>query len=247
MMRSQSIVLAMAGAASLAVLASCGSSDAEARGGSGVAAPGSTTHPVVVELFQSQGCSSCPPANAYLNVLADRSDILTLSFAVTYWDQLGWKDTFASPEFTARQRAYAAAGTGQVATPEFIVDGSAAVVGSDRRALDASIARAKAKPAGPGIALSANKVRIAAASGRQPAEVLLVRYDPQSRNVPIQAGENSGRTLPHRHIVRQLVRLGSWNGAAAEFALPRPAEAGLDTVVLVQRENGGEILSAAKI
>ncbi len=205
------------------------------------------THPVVVELFQSQGCSSCPPANAYLNILADRSDILTLSFAVTYWDQLGWKDTFGSSQYAARQRDYAKSGTGEVATPEFIVDGSTAVLGSSRRELDTAIARAKASRGGPDISFSAKGVRVAAAPGKTSADVLLVRYDPRSRDVPIQAGENNGRTLPHRHIVRQLARLGSWDGSASEYLLPKPNEAGLATVVLVQRGKGGPILSAAKL
>lgn len=96
--------------------------------------------PTVVELFESQGCSSCPPANANVNAIADRPDILALNFAVTYWDQLGWKDTFAQPAFTARQWDYAhAAGRGQVATPQVIIDGHDTVVGNDAQQLAAAI------------------------------------------------------------------------------------------------------------
>ena len=215
-----------------------------------VASTGTATpDPVVVELFQSQGCSSCPPANAYLNAIADRRDILALSFAVTYWDQLGWKDTFGSPRFTARQQDYARAGQGQVATPELIVNGSTAVVGSNRAAFDAAITKAKADAphAGPQIAADGSAVRLGEAPARASSTVWLVRYDPRSRDVPIRAGENGGRTLPHRGIVRELVKLGDWRGPAASFPLPAVREAGLATAVLVQRGSGGPIIAARKL
>src|SRR3954447_17031087 len=100
-------------------------------------------HPTVVELFQSQGCSSCPPAIANINAIASRPDILALTFAVTYCDQLGWKDTFARPEFTGRQWDYAhAAGRGQVATPQTIINGRVVTNGGDARPLVASIRQA---------------------------------------------------------------------------------------------------------
>ena len=201
--------------------------------------------PVVVELYQSQGCSSCPPANAALNAMADRADILALSFAVTYWDQLGWKDIFASPAFTARQQAYADAGRGQVATPELIVNGTTAVVGYNRAALDTAMANAVLD--GPDVSASPQGVTIAAAATSAPATVWLVRYDPRNREVPISAGENGGRTLPHRNIVRELVNLGSWTGSEISFRLPAASEAGLATAVLVQRGEGGPILSARKL
>jgi hypothetical protein len=204
-------------------------------------------NPVVVELFQSQGCSSCPPANAYLNGIADRPGILALSFAVTYWDRLGWKDTFGSARFTARQQDYAAAGQGEVATPEMIVNGRYAVVGSDARAFDTAIARAGAPTGGPDITLDGTTVRLAKADARGVATLWLVRYDPKSREVPIRAGENSGRTLPHRGIVRELVKLGAWTGPAAAFALPVSREKGLSAAILVQRGAGGPIIAARKL
>ena len=109
--------------------------------------------PVVVELFQSQGCSSCPPANAYVNAIAGRADVLALSFAVTYWDQLGWKDRFARAAYTDRQWDYAhARALPDVATPELIVNGRHGARGSDRRALDGALA-AGAKDA-PAISVS---------------------------------------------------------------------------------------------
>lgn len=208
-------------------------------------ATASSRHPVVVELFQSQGCSSCPPANATLNTLADRPDLLTLSFAVTYWDRLGWKDTFGAPEFTARQQDYASAGIGQVATPEFIVGGQQPVVGNDPRKLAAAIRSSGPYADGSAIALSPGEVRIAAGKTERPADVWLVRYDPRSRDVPIRAGENSGRKLAHRHIVRQLVRLGSWTGAAFSAKIPTAREPGLETAVFVQTGRGGRIINAA--
>ncbi len=103
-----------------------------------LAAAADAAHPTVVELFQSQGCSSCPPANANVMALSDRPDLLTLSFGVTYWDELGWKDTFASPKFTARQWDYARGlHHDNVGTPQVVVNGRADVVGQDRSQLEA--------------------------------------------------------------------------------------------------------------
>ncbi|MEO6092732.1 MAG: DUF1223 domain-containing protein [Novosphingobium sp.] len=239
------IATALLATAAFAALASCGSSEATPSR-TGVAG-GPSANPVVVELFQSQGCSSCPPANADLNAIADRSDILALSFAVTYWDRLGWKDTFGSPRYTERQQDYARAGRGQVATPEFIVSGAYAVVGANRPALNSAIARAAAASRGPAISTSATGVRVAAAERNAPAAVWLVRYDPRTRQVPIRAGENGGRTLPHRNIVRELSKLGDWSGAAASFPLPAARESGLATAVFLQRGSGGPIVSARKL
>lgn len=207
----------------------------------------SPARPVVIELYQSQGCSSCPPANAMLNAVADRPDVLALSFAVTYWDRLGWKDSFGSPRFTARQQDYARAGQGEVATPEMIINGSTAIVGSDRRAFDAALANARAPSGGPDIAANDGRVRLAPAKAKGTAAVWLVRYDPRVREVPIRAGENNGRTLPHRGIVRDLVKLGSWTGPAISFALPAPKEKGLSSAILVQRGTGGPIIAARKL
>lgn len=136
--------------------------------------------PVVVELYQSQGCSSCPPANANLNAIADRPDVIPLSFAVTYWDQLGWKDTFARPQFTARQWDYAhSAGRGQVATPQMVINGGRqTIVGNNRQQLEAAIASAR-RSAGPQITLTGGRVSIGAASSAKPSTVWVVRFDPR--------------------------------------------------------------------
>jgi len=165
-------------------------------------------HPVVIELYQSQGCSSCPPAIANINAIADRPDVLALTFAVTYWDRLGWKDTFAKPAFTARQWDYARAGfLGQVATPQTIVNGRAVTNGGNRAALIQTIRQADRGVSGPAIAAANGRVTVGVGSAPRPATVWLVRYDGRTLNVPIRAGENGGRTLAHRNVVRGAVSL----------------------------------------
>lgn len=209
------------------------------------AGPGS---PVVVEIFQSQGCSSCPPANANVNAIAGAPGILALSFGVTYWDQLGWRDTFASPAYTARQWDYARhAGRPQVATPQVIVNGATAIVGNDRARLDAAIAAAGPARGGPSISVSGGRVRLSGPTRADASVAWFVRYDPGVREVPVRAGENGGRTLPHRNVVRQLVRLGDWSGGARDFAVPAAREPGLAAAVLVQRGLGGPVTAARKI
>ncbi len=202
----------------------------------------------VVELFTSQGCSSCPPANDNVRALSDRPDILALSFGVTYWDHLGWKDTFAQPAFTARQVAYARAlhHDGPF-TPQVVVDGSADGIGARKGEIEALISRTRLL-GGPIIAIQGLTVSLGAApTSRPPADVWLVRYDPRVVAVPIRAGENDGRTLPHKNVVRELVRLGAWSGQAERFQAPPPATLGLITAVLVQTPGAGPILAAAKI
>ena len=203
---------------------------------------------VVVELFQSQGCSSCPPALANLNAITDRPDVLALSYGVTYWDQLGWKDSFASPKYTARQWDYAHHyGRGEVATPQVWIDGRGSIVGSNAAQFRQSLASA---PALDGPDLRFVNAHVAVAQGRAPsggAEVWLVRYDPRTIQVAIRAGENGGRTLAHRDIVRQLVELGHWTGNAASFPIPTAPRGDLKTAVFVQLGRGGPIVSAAKL
>jgi hypothetical protein len=200
--------------------------------------------PVVVELFTSQGCSSCPPANVNLIELSKRPDVLALSFAVTYWDYLGWKDIFGKPEFTERQMVYEPTlGEQGPFTPQMVIDGRASNVGFRLSEVEKLIAAASADEE-PSIDLGAGKVRIGA--GKAPshgADVWLVRYDPAVVNVPVGRGENRGATLPHGHVVHALDRLGTWKGDVSSFAVP-PAAAGLRTAILVQEQGGGPILSA---
>ena len=208
------------------------------------AVPVPAGHLAVVELFQSQGCSDCPPAEANLNAIAGDPNVLALSYGVTYWDQLGWKDTFATPQFTERQWEYARnRGRSRVWTPQVYVDGQGDIVGSNRGQLDRLLA--KSRITGPSVAVIGASVKVGAGRAARPATVWMVRYDPRTLNVPIRAGENGGRTLPHRNIVRELARLGSWNGSAASFPLPAPRN-GLKTAILVQDGKGGAIIGAAK-
>jgi hypothetical protein len=203
-------------------------------------------HPTVVELFQSQGCSSCPPANANVLSIAGRPDVLALTWQVTYWDYLGWTDSFADKAFTARQWDYARAlGNSEVYTPQVVVNGRVDIVGDRREDLLRTIAHADRGNAGPEISfLDGGRVRIGAAMGT--GEVVLVRFDPRTIDVPIARGENAGRTLPHRNVVRQCVKLGAWLGPPAVFALPPKPQTGLTDAILVQSGPGGRILAAAR-
>jgi len=203
---------------------------------------------VVVELFTSQGCSSCPPANANLAAIAERPDVLALSFGVTYWDYIGWKDTFAKPEFTNRQYAYEQKLHRATAyTPQMVVNGAMDLIGNSAEELDRFIgaARNETATAGPQITLNGDTVTISPGSApADAADVLLVRYDPNVVQVPVARGENTGRTLPHKHVVHELTRLGAWTGAAVRFDLPAATD-GLKTAILVQSAFTGPILAAA--
>jgi hypothetical protein len=214
----------------------------------GAAMAADVDNPTVVELFQSQGCSSCPPANANLNAIADRPDILALSFAVTYWDRLGWKDIFAHPAYTARQWEYAkAGGRSNVFTPQMIVNGRGVLVGSNRSQVEAFIKNHDRGASGPAVTAAAGRVSIGKGRAARPANVWLVRYDPRVHNVPIRAGENGGRTLPHKNIVRAIHLLGKWTGDAASFKLPANSGGPYKSALLVQDGPGGAILSARRL
>lgn len=200
--------------------------------------------PVVVELFTSQGCSSCPPANASLAAISNRPDVLALSFGVTYWDYLGWKDTFARPEFTQRQIRYERGlGHDGPFTPQIVVNGSTDTVGNRLGDVEHIVAAAHLE--GPQIKLNGTTVLVGAAAPTSSADVWLVRYDPRTINVSVARGENEGVTLPHKNVVRELTRLGSWSGQATSYEIS-PAKEGLATAILVQRPNGGAILAAYK-
>ena len=231
--------------AAFALLASC----SQSRDAIGEAkAQTSGSGPIVVELFQSQGCSSCPPANANVNALAAaRPDVLALSSAVTYWDYLGWKDTFAKPAFTERQRAYQRSGQSDgVYTPQVVINGRKALVGANRGSLDKAVAATGPLRGGPAIVRDAGGVTVGAGQGG-PATVLIVTYDPRVHAVPVKAGENGGRTLPHRNIVIGLREAGVWNGKALHVAVPMPKDPALRTAVLLQKGAGGPLLAAARL
>lgn len=203
-------------------------------------------NPVVVELYQSQGCSSCPPANAALNAVADQPGVIALSFAVTYWDRLGWKDIFADKAYTQRQYDYAhALGNANVATPQIIINGKTVITGIKQGELAKSIAASQPVSKGPTIEIAKGEVIIGKGSGQ--ANVWLVRYDPRAHNVAIRSGENSGQTLPHKNIVRSLVKLGEWQGTNTIFKLPAGVPSQLKTAILVQRTGAREIIAAKRV
>ena len=200
--------------------------------------------PVVVELFTSQGCSSCPPANASLAAISNRPDVLALSFGVTYWDYLGWKDTFAKPEFTERQVSYERAlGHSGPFTPQIVVNGSVDTVGNELPAIQRLVDSSRLN--GPQISVAGDSITVGATASGTIADVWLVRYEPRTINVPVARGENEGVTLPHKNVVRELTRLGSWSGRSAAFRIS-PAQGGLATAILVQKPNGGAIIAAFK-
>jgi len=232
----RAIPLSRAGVALSLTLAAAPAGAADAR------------HPLVIELFQSQGCSSCPPANANLFAWAARDDALALNFAVDYWDSLGWKDTFAKPAFTARQWAYGRTlGHGEVYTPQTIVNGRADVTGADASELQALARREDRGASGPDLEIEAGRAVIGA--GEAPpggAEVWLARYDPATREVAVKRGENAGRLLPHAHVVVDLVLLGRWGGAPERLDLPPKTDPRLVDAVLVQGAGTGPILAAVK-
>jgi hypothetical protein len=204
---------------------------------------------VVVELFTAQGCSGCPQADLMLNALADRKDLIALTFPVDYWDYVGWKDSFAQAAFADRQRAYAnRLKVRELYTPEVVVDGAKEVSGLDHDGLD-GLLKAATSEVGPKIRFRSKGARIEVGEAAAPgsaAEVWLIRYDPALHEVKVKAGENKGKTVSQRNVVRDLVRLGRWAGKARSYVAPPASETGLNTVILVQAVHGGKILGAAE-
>src|SRR5271165_4877921 len=203
----------------------------------GAGAATSQARPAVVELFTSEGCSSCPPAEAYLGELARRPDVLALTFHVDYWDDLGWRDRFGLPESVRRQRGYASAlHLASVYTPQVVVDGHDDFVGSDRRRIDTALAAARTGVAvSLAVAHGEISVDLAGQPGAAPSDVVLVAYQ-QSAVSPIGRGENAGRTIQEFNIVRAVRALGRWEGQSQQFraridSLPRDAT---HVAVLVQ-------------
>jgi hypothetical protein len=230
-----------------AIVALASGSAAWAAESSGITRP--MQAPVVVELFQSQGCSDCPPAQENLNRLADRPDVLALSYGVTYWDYLGWKDSFASPQFTQRQRDYSARNHDiGVATPQYWINGRQTVLGANPSRVSQLIEQGS-PTGGPSLTVVGSNLSIGSGIGPPGgADIWLVHYDPRTIQVAVRAGENGGRTIPHRDIVRELIRIGRWSGTPETIALPSAASVdGLRSAVLVQAGPGGPILAAVKI
>ena len=209
--------------------------------------------PVVVELFTSQGCPSCPPADRFFEQLAARDDVLALSLHVDYWDYIGWEDTFGSHAHTARQRGYAAAaGRKMVYTPQMIVNGADHLVGSRYRDVTDVIDKHLAQPGDSGLQLVARRaggqVHIEARSARpreMPLVVQLARYIPEA-TVDITRGENAGKTITYSNIVTELVEVATWD-TQGPLALEIDWPEGAPLAVLLQYPDHGTIEAAAHI
>ncbi len=211
--------------------------------------------PVVVELFTSEGCSSCPPADAYLGELAKRPGVIALSFHVDYWNRLGWTDPFSSAAATARQKGYAESlKQSYVYTPEMVVDGRVHEAGSRREKMETLIDAARANTVFPVVLARTPGGGIEAAlptagGATTDATVWLVLYD-RSQTVAVKNGENGGRTITHANVVREIRRVGGWNGQAARLVLPIDAATARErggAAIIVQAGSYGTILGAGTI
>jgi len=192
----------------------------------------SATPPAVLELFTSQGCSSCPPADALLGRLAREPGIIALAWHVDYWNGLGWRDPYSSPAATERQRRYAEALRDEVYTPALVVNGARMVVGSDQRAVESAIGAVGGFIVPVVLHRDAEAWVADVGAAGQPVSALLADYDPQHAT-EIAAGENGGRRLTDYRIVRTATVLGTWDGAARKLALPAIAP-GRGLVLLIQ-------------
>jgi hypothetical protein len=212
--------------------------------------PAESKLPIVVELFTSQGCSSCPPADAMLHDLARMDGVIALSLHVDYWDYIGWPDSFASPHHSARQEAYArAAGERMVYTPQIIVGGQDRVIGGDAiKVMETLHAHADATtPVDLTVRQDGDRVLIEAPALPlpRPLEVQLVRYVPEDE-VVITGGENAGLTMAYSNIVTSWETAGDWTGAEA-LKLELPLEGTEPVVVLLQEPGPGRIRAAATL
>jgi hypothetical protein len=214
------------------------------------AAVNAQTRPAVVELFTSEGCSSCPPAEAYVGELSSRRDVLALTFHVDYWDDLGWRDRFGLPDAVQRQRGYAKTlRLSSVYTPQVVIDGQADYVGSDRAAIGRALA-AQRKGAAVSLAIRDGEVIVDLGTLEKaaPCDVVLVSYL-RTASSPIGRGENAGRTITEFNIVRSFRSLGRWDGQTRQYrsrldSLPPDAT---DVAVLIQSAGQAPIIGAATL
>lgn len=206
--------------------------------------------PVVVELYTSQGCSSCPTADEYLAEIATRSDVIALSLHVDYWDYMGWKDVFASPKHSKRQRKYAKVNRQRtVFTPAMVIQGQDIVVGSRKKQVEPTL-RAHAGKSGPAqitLAREGNTMRISIKPNRKASAsvVQLVRFAPK-HTVSIKRGENRGRTIEYTNVVEAWDEIGKWSGSGAKSYSVKVASGG-NFAVILQERNNGPILAAAQL
>lgn len=211
----------------------------------------------VLELFTSQGCSSCPPADKLLGAYSGDRSVLALSYNVDYWDYLGWKDTLAMHAFTERQYAYSRVrGDSRVYTPQTIVNGMDHVVGSDKSAIESARRRTRHKlgDSRPGLSLHADGGSLTASigSGRGGPATLLIASFASTVDVAIGRGENAGRSVTYHNVVRKLTAAGGWNGQETSLSLDRSAlDAKTDMVAAFLQAGDasrpGPILAAATL
>jgi hypothetical protein len=208
----------------------------------------------LIELFTSQGCSSCVSADAYFAELAKRDDVVAISLHVDYWDYLGWRDTLGDPAYTQRQRDYAAAhGTRRVYTPQMIVNGAGGYVGSDRGAIEAAIKEsALPVPVTMHYGNGTVEIDVAAApdTSSKPATIRLALITSAAK-VPITRGENAGRTIEYYNVVREIRPVGMWGGEAVSITLPEDEimADGVDACAILVQEDlpsgPGAVIGAA--
>lgn len=208
-------------------------------------------HAVVVELYTSQGCSSCPAADALLHELSDRDDVIALALHVDYWDYIGWKDPFANPAHAERQRAYAAAAHRRsIYTPEMVINGQTDIVGAKPMELAKAISEhAQQVPrVGLDVTRDGENLNIAArvlTTIDGPMIVQMLRYSPRGVT-EIKRGENAGKTIEYTNIVEDWQVLGTWDGVEP-LSIEAPAPGDKPAVVIIQAENAGAILAAARL
>ena len=206
-------------------------------------------NPVVVELYTSQGCSSCPPADEMLHDLAGRDGVIALALHVDYWDYIGWADSFADPAYTARQQRYgAAAGHRTIYTPQFIIGGLDHVVGAKAMDVADAIRANAARPSGVTLQISrsGNRLQISGAAAQRAAMVVqVVRYTPQE-SVDIHRGENAGERITYANIVNDWRAVGEWDGRAP-LDMQANVAGNAPIVVIVQERGPGRILAAAQL
>ncbi|MFZ1468278.1 MAG: DUF1223 domain-containing protein [Paracoccaceae bacterium] len=212
--------------------------------------PASAEPVVVVELYTSQGCSSCPPADALMEEIAEDPRVIPLSLHVDYWDYIGWADSFADPKFTARQKAYArAAGSRTIYTPQMIVDGEDRIEGYDPEEIAEHLKKHLAESATVHLVVQrqGNVLVIRAEADpplSAPVRVQLVRYKPEE-TVQIERGENAGQTVTYRNIVTSWDGLGDWTGLQP-LEISAHVEGPDQTVVILQEDGPASILAAAR-
>ncbi|MCE9523944.1 MAG: DUF1223 domain-containing protein [Alphaproteobacteria bacterium] len=218
---------------------------------------GAVKQPVLVELFTSQGCSSCPPADKILGEIQKRDDVVALSFSIDYWDYIGWRDTLARRENTLRQQAYEKVlASHRVYTPQMVIDGVKDVVGNQRKNILDVLERRLGETQGKRLPVSlaqvgdAVQVRIGTLAGvRSPATVWLA-HTLSARTVNITTGENSGREITYHNVVRGFAAVGKWSGDPISLDLPAQGQNGELTdgvAVWVQADGVGPVLGVAQI